>query len=577
MRKTAKFLSCLFLLAFFAKANEKWDVGIAWLERSPKYPVPMKAVGESNWPKIGDELTFTAHLYNNSKEGTLPSDLKVKVTWTVNTKIIGETEAAFKDSPFTESSIKWTVPQNYTYDFSKTITNYVEAALAFSNGTEDREAANNKLAVCLDALVFKVKVNKQTFEKYTEKEGLSFFDRMNENLKWMNDRFATAIYPLSPYGIIDRYRVDTVELTDEETEPNLWHGDPEATTRLFFNEGGKVGAFFNAPYYWIGQTFCFVKGAVTNGIFSTMGIGAVTHEAGHSLQLPDTYIFDISEKANEVTHEAIGCDWMDANGLIDIMRYPYSKDSRFTELSAVAANTQAGVFRRQTPEIMNVDGKRLEGWMFRCLPKKVNVRYFSAEGQELPDGLPVSIYRGDRRDYHVMIPKDGLFLKTEYKKGGISFDPEFDKSDKPNIGKNTYLVKLDLPNGKSFTKILDQLRFNYRYIKGEKESQTFAFTNSFATISITSVELHVTKDGSGLVLKIGTNNPEGTLVRYAASPDALKKTSFFPLTDGILLPNNLQEGCHELFLQALSKDGFESSIRKIHFDYDSQLKKIIKR
>ena len=460
-------------------AAEKWDVGLAWLERDPKYPVPMDAVGKSNWPKPGDELTFTAHLFINGPEDALPKEQAAELKWFFNTKLAGKTSLALDGKGFAASKLKWTVPADYRYDFSKPLTNCLEVVLSYPDGKKDRNAINDSLKICLDALVFSVKVNNKTFAQYTDPEGLSFFDRLNRNIAWMNDRFGSAKYPLAPWGIIDRYRVDRVELTDDEIEKDLEHGDPNATTRLFFMEGGKMGAFYNAPYYWIGQTFFYVSGGVTNGIFSQMGIGAVTHEAGHSLQLPDTYMFDLSEDKNHVTHERISCDWMDTDGKIDIMRYPYNGNSAFTELSAVAANTQSGVFRRHTPEVMKIDGKLSLGWMFRCLPKKIGVRFFAKKGQELPDGLPVKFYRADRSSYYIEVPNDDIVLDTTYKKGGVFFEPDFEVKENANIGKNTFLVCLEQKDRKHAV-LLDQLRFNYRYIKGETETQIFSFTNDFS-------------------------------------------------------------------------------------------------
>ena len=566
----AKFyLALTLLLCLQSAAAEKWDVGVAWLERDPKYPVPMEAVGQSNWPKPGDEITFTAHLFSNSPEGALPEGQKVFLRWFVNTKKIGETSLEMGSEPFAASSLKWTVPADYRYDFTKTLTNCLEVAVSYPGGVEDRVRENDSLKICLDALVFSVKINNGTFRKYTDPEGLSFFDRLNHNIRWMNERFAAAVYPLSPCGIIDRYRVDRVEFTDDEVEPDLEHGDPCATTRLYFNEGGKMGAFYNAPYYWIGQTFFFVSGAVTNGIFSQMGVGAVTHEAGHSLQLPDTYIFDLDADRNHVTHEKIPCDWMDANGSIDIMRYPYSFNSRFTELSAVAANTQSGVFRRHTPEVMNIDGKQSLGWMFRCLPKKIGVRFFTKSGRELPEGIPVKFYRADRSSYYVEVPENDVVLDTVYKKGGVFFSPEFEIRENPNVGKNTFLVCLELPVGKRAF-MLDQLRFNYRYIKGERETQLFSFTNDFSEAAVSSTRIIVEKGGKSLLLKFGVTEREGTSVRCASSLEKLAKARFLPLTDALWSVNWFKDGENELYVQALSKDGFPSPVRSFKFYYDAE-------
>ena len=363
----------------------------------------------------------------------------------------------------------------------------------------------------------------------------------------MNAQYARAKSVLAPYGIIDRYRVAYLRRQDSQYTSINPPDSTNCTTQLFFNEGGSMGAFYNAPYYWIGQTFA-------SGIFDMSGHGALCHESGHSLQLPDTYRFDLSEENNKVNGKSWGCKWMDPDGMQDIMRFCYDGwGDIFCGVGPAAANLQAGVYRRTPPEMYSNEFCNSVGWMFQYLPTSIVVRVHNSDGREL-DQLPIQIYRGGGEGYYMQFPNTHYEWRKIYNKGGIRFEPQC-RYDNSRIFENCFMLSMRC-TGTPFD-ILDVLRLNYLcMIQNSTNTVVFSYTNDFKTAEITSLKLN---DGAAetlsrdITLTIATDNATRK-ARWAYSEEELEETEWEDsyTTKAITLPE--EEGKYVIYAQVLSRD-----------------------
>ncbi|MBR5901715.1 hypothetical protein IKZ40_05145 [bacterium] len=538
------------------EGREAWDLGVVYLERSPRYPNEMQAIGGCNRPKPGDKVKWTARLYKNG--GTLPDLKDLSLRWVMNTKNVAVTEIKSdpREKDFYFSSFEWTVPSDYRCDYTKPLTNTLTAVIVPPNGLVDRNPSNDFLRVYMDGLPITVPVYRETFERYTDPEKLSFFDRMNDCFEWTNKRFEAAKYPMSPYGIIDRLRVDKLYFVDKEFLETRFTGDPDAATTVIFNEQGPLGNYRGYDWYWIGQNFWWNG----HGIFSKRGYGAFCHEFGHSLQIPDTYIFNIRKEQNDVTGEDIPCAWMDTPGKRCMMRDSYTDYSHFSELTAYEANRQAGVIRKQPSGNVVSHGRSYKGWFVNELPEKALFKLYSQSGRELL-GAPVKIYRCAERDY--MIGVTNIVMKElRYPEGGVLFDPQFRKENGKR-GENTFFITVGEGEGRR-SLVLDQLHFNYLYAKGQKHLASFSFTNDYRETDLGYAKCSVRKNTASWTVAL--SDSRGASLKIANSLPELKKKSFLPFCSSFL--HEIKEGEKEIvfYLQARSGDFVPTPIYEVRGD-----------
>ena len=547
-----RLLLTIFALAVCFQAIAAWDLGIAWIERTEKYPNPKDADGSWNRPAPGDTLHWTANIYSNSEdeEGEVTAYLK----WIVNTKMEAvHTQTFSKAVGIYQDSFTWTVPENYTYDFTRPLTNMLSVTMSFSGSTRDNNRSNDSKEIYLDAMTFNVKVFTNTFWKYTVKGSSpkSFYDNLEDTIKFMNTRYAAMTYPLAPYGIIDRYRVDHVEMMNVAKDPTRFQGNENYYTTVSYSEGDDYGGYLGNPYDWIGQTFLWYD----NGVFSTMGHGALCHETGHSFCFPDTYRFNMSAENNKVFGEAYTCAWADPKGKEDIMRYCYNgtKDV-FTELECATINLHAGEQRRYPPEMHN--GKK--GWMFSLLPTNICVKVFGEGGREI-SGATIDIYRGTGSGYELAFGNTRPSYTLTYDQGA-KFKPSY-SYDNNNLYANSFIFKLP-GDDKSNYKIIDSLRLNYEFLKGQTDTAYFYFTNTaYKVAEPTSI---VIGDGSDITYAhenvLHLTYPENAAkIRWASSEGDLSSAEWLDISDDIeiFLDKN---GKQSLYFQILSSDFMLSDV-----------------
>ena len=330
---------------------------------------------------------------------------------------------------------------------------------------------------------------------------------------------------LAPYGIIDRYRVDHVELMNVAKDPTRFQGNENYYTTVSYSEGDDYGGYLGNPYDWIGQTFLWNG----NGVFSTMGHGAVCHETGHSFGFPDTYRFNMSAENNKVFGEAYTCNWADPKGKEDIMRYCYNgtKDV-FTELECATINLHAGEQRRYPPEMHN--GKK--GWMFSLLPTNLCVKVYGEGGHEIC-GPTIDIYRGTGSAYELAFSNTTPSWSLAYN-GGAKFKPSY-SYDNNNLYANSFIFKLP-GSDKSNYKIIDSLRLNYEFLKGQTDTAYFYFTNTaYKVAEPTSI---VIGDGSGTTYtyenELHLAYPSNAVkIRWADSEAGLKTAEWLDSADDL--------------------------------------------
>jgi hypothetical protein len=462
-------------------------------------------------------------------------------------------------APQTLASVsnRWIVPLDYTYDFSQPLTNIITAVVTAPG---DARTNNNALSVYMDALTFQIGVYTGTFWQYTIPGDMSFYEHLNILFSRLNRKLGDAVFPRSPQGILDRYRVDNVYMGTHADITVSFAREPHPyyTAKSYFSVGVGGGGFRNYPYYFIGHTFNWNN----VGIFSIMGMDAFIHEAGHMTQLPDIYNFNLPPEYNHITGERILCDWMEPPGKENIMRDPYAGDnSIFTEYESIAANFQPGEQRPVTPEMINAGpGNTNWGYMFRDIQTNVEIRIYYTDGRELL-GVPVNVYRSMYTG-HASLEFSAPPNVTGTYISGFMFDPDFMQASTMEAKvENCYMVEIQGQDN-SYHYVLDLPHFNYLFWLGQEKTACFHFTNAYTTIDISSVSINggapVTDDpevmlnidvpGTALLMRISNDE---------AGIDTAPLQTFNSTVLWSLPPDN---ATHTVYVQVVSADYVPSAL-----------------
>ena len=143
-----------------------------------------------------------------------------------------------------------------------------------------------------------------------------------------------------------------------------------------------------------------------------------------------------------------------------------------------------------------------------------------------------------------------VMKELPYPEGGVTIDPEFRKENGKR-GENTFFITVGEGEGRK-SLVLDQLRFNYRFAKGETCLQTFCFTNDYRETILTGLTCRV--QGSTAVWKMLLSDSEDASMRISPTLSGLKSRAFTPFTPFFL--HNVREGEKEIrfYFQARSRD-----------------------
>lgn len=196
------------------------DIQVAWISREPLYPAydveyvdgwtPTLRPGTENarhWPAPGETITYSAHIANR---GLQPSGYFV-YRW-----LVDGAEAA-------RGAVAGLAPGEWlTLTFStqwQQARSWVSFEADVGDAIAEVSDQNNSLSVASDALYQDIRVHPYVYEAFTHYQNArgtyNFEDWLQTHYAQMNERFAQAVYPLSPQGILDRVRVNTVRVTTD--------------------------------------------------------------------------------------------------------------------------------------------------------------------------------------------------------------------------------------------------------------------------------------------------------------------------------------------------------------------------
>lgn len=277
------------------------DLDICYIKRLPEieYVENSTMPDIEGWPAINEEIIWRAFVKNWSKDTVHD----VVCTWSLGGEIINT--VIDKIPPYQIASTE--ITDNWTFTRKE-----IKLDIELSNPITEVSLENNSLTTYSDALSVHFYVEKKLynyFHKYQSQLNIgsnSWEDWAQRHLTFINNLCENAIYDVSPSGILDRFRLDSIIIVPDGALPlngGLPGNNPDVldkkcdlqwgfSTELLHENDGMPNFYINTSSATIGNPF-YIE-------------GSLWHELGHARYLIDGYGFDLSDNGDNILIEEDG-------------------------------------------------------------------------------------------------------------------------------------------------------------------------------------------------------------------------------------------------------------------------------
>lgn len=321
MKKNLLFLALIvvFIVAPGSVFCEWVDIDVSYISRSPRYwrydvrytytncresNIYLYPGTETNkrWPDPGETVTYTGRVINRGESPLASFDYMWKV------------DGATVDSGAYTGNLLPGQETQFTYQMPWSGTRQEIQFLAdTANSVTETVENNNTRTVRSDDLTMSIWVETGIYDLFNQRTNLrgsrSFEDWAIAQYEDLNDRFAAAIFPVSPAGVSTRLRIEKIVVANElngaaspmNTDPDLYNIDGRwLYTDADPSNAAGLGGFYNS---WVEAN----RNIVDN---------AILHETMHQLGEIDDYNMNFyNEPANNCRIQV-----QDINGVV----FPYT-------------------------------------------------------------------------------------------------------------------------------------------------------------------------------------------------------------------------------------------------------------
>lgn len=247
------------------------DLTIRFIERLPR----MEWVQESpdpardGWPEEGEEVEWVAHVRNWS-----PASVDVGYEWQLDGEPVKSGVMTVPGDTLATTALEW----SWTFDRHE-----LRFVLDGDDEIAESEEDNNSLEIYTDALSVGFYVEHPLAEAFREiqptieaVDATSFEDWAHRHIERYNQIAADAIYPETPEGVLDRWRLDRLEFVPEGTLQGSRRPVDDRTVDLMWGFPASVEPIYRN-----------LAGSGSGG--PNFYNGTLIHELGHARYLVDVY------------------------------------------------------------------------------------------------------------------------------------------------------------------------------------------------------------------------------------------------------------------------------------------------
>ena len=368
---------------------EPTDIDVTLIERTPRYDYD----AVKNSPSVGDIVTFRAHV-KNWGSNALPS---VSYRWQMDgitvasgtlTNMTGGEERVVTYAWIWQSGV-------HRVKFAADVDDLVDELSETNNQVEDRTNA-------ISAGFWVEQSAYDYFHQYQKNLGIgsnSWEDWIRRQMSLQNQLNGDAIWPISPYGVLDRVRIDKIVVVPDGALPlngGLATNDPDLLDKT-------VDLMWGFPANQVQPPSTFYADHATVSENNPFCIErSLIHELGHARYLIDCYGFDVHNTASydavqiwEGSTYVAGSPFMPFLAFNEVLHYNHSGgvmtgpyEFQWSPYEAGALNLIAG----QRATCGNYNAPCNIGVFLQDLPQNNHVRFVDATNAPLVNAN-VRIYR----------------------------------------------------------------------------------------------------------------------------------------------------------------------------------------
>jgi hypothetical protein len=275
----------LSLLALPALAS---DFTVGWISRQPEIPFVWASTNPKveGWPADGSEVTWRAHVRSFFADAK-----NVEYVWRYDGIEVKRGTATLAANAVTTIDL----PRAWTFERHK-----LSLAIDTANAVIEESEKNNELAVITDALAIGFWVEQSFydhFRKWQSRLGAgstSFEDWAQRNVAFYNDMAALAIYPETPNGVLDRFRLQKIIIVSDGALPLNGLPDDASPGASGSTHPDKDDRTVDLMWGFRKDALSTYQDATTADPTNPFYVsGAVFHELGHARYLVDIYAWNV--------------------------------------------------------------------------------------------------------------------------------------------------------------------------------------------------------------------------------------------------------------------------------------------
>lgn len=217
-----------------ARSADPARLEVAWITREPRLPPPNRqgAPVEEGWPEPGRTVQWVGHLFNRGAQPVAG----VAYAWRIDGAVA---ESGTVDLPPGETTL-W-LPWRWTFDRHE-----IALAIAPAAASGDATTADDRVAVASDALSIGFTIERSIYD-WMLQDGRPGFERWAQGQidNW-NAIMARAVFPTTPRGALDRFRLDRVlviadgaSLRNGDMDTDVWWTFWQGSDERFLHVGSS--------------------------------------------------------------------------------------------------------------------------------------------------------------------------------------------------------------------------------------------------------------------------------------------------------------------------------------------------
>lgn len=449
------------------------DLSVSFVSRLPKidYVWDSKNPTVEGWPAEGSTVTWVAH--TRWLGGRPLTDVPFR--WSIDGVVVEEGSLDFAPSSMVQTELPWTWTR---------ARHEIVFELDPENVVKEVEERNNSLLIHTDSVAIGLWVERSFWDSFSLQVieakigGVTFDDFAQKQVRRFNEMAAHAIFPDTPQGVLERWRIDEIHFVEDGSLPLTppfpeardWGASPSSWGILYPNVADhSVDIQWGFPastkdYYPNTSAWLFTIGT------------SLVHEFAHARTMIDVYAWNLSRPDDDFRMADVPP--MDAGHRIystpiqGMMHLDWGHIDRYT---AAAMNRMAG--RRAI--LGNYNEPWDLGWFLNDFPERNRVRFVRRDASPIANRA-IRIYQptGEQTTFGIDPPYRQIYeatpsatLTTDANgevllgRNPISAKPIMARVDQAN---GTAVVVIDDGPARRFA-FLESLEFNLAYWRGDTE------------------------------------------------------------------------------------------------------------